>query len=47
MAQKFKDAFQKMAQNIPKGGGAGGAGGGKVQDAARELQRLHQPPRDH
>lgn len=28
MAQKFKDAFQKMAQNIPKGGGAGGAGGG-------------------
>ena len=28
MAQKFKDAFQKMAQNLPKGGGAGGGGGG-------------------
>lgn len=28
MAQKFKDAFQKMAQNIPKGGAGGGAGGG-------------------
>ena len=28
MAQKFKDAFQKMAQNIPKGGGGGAGGGG-------------------
>ncbi|KAL9180053.1 hypothetical protein ACHAXT_008023 [Thalassiosira profunda] len=28
MAQKFKDAFQKMAQNLPKGGGAGGGAGG-------------------
>jgi len=32
MAQKFKDAFQKMAQNIPKGG-AGGAGGGPGRGA--------------
>lgn len=28
MAQKLKDAFQKMAQNLPKGGGAGGGAGG-------------------
>jgi len=28
MAQKFKDAFQKMAQNIPKGGAGGGPGRG-------------------
>lgn len=33
MAQKFKDAFQKMAQNMPKGGGAGGAGGGPGRGA--------------
>lgn len=28
MAQKFKDAFQKMAQNLPKGGAGGGGGSG-------------------
>jgi prohibitin 2 len=35
MAQKFKDAFQKMAQNIPKGGGGvGGDGPGRGAGAA-------------
>jgi prohibitin 2 len=35
MAQKFKEAFQKMAQNIPKGGGgAGGPGRGAGAAAA-------------
>mmetsp|Transcript_832 Transcript_832/g.1725 ORF Transcript_832/g.1725 Transcript_832/m.1725 type:complete len:324 (+) Transcript_832:139-1110(+) len=34
MAQKFKDAFQKMAQNIPKGGGGGEGGPGRGAGAA-------------
>lgn len=38
MAQKFKDAFQKMAQNIPKGGGEGG-GPGRGAGAAKAASR--------
>jgi prohibitin 2 len=38
MAQKFKDAFQKMAQNMPKGGGAGG-GPGRGAGAAKAASR--------
>lgn len=37
MAQKFKEAFQKMAQNMPKGGGGGpnrGAGAAKAAGRA-------------
>lgn len=33
MAQKFKDAFQKMAQNMPKGGMPGGGGDGPSRGA--------------
>jgi len=43
MAQKFKDAFQKMAQNIPKGGGAGGEpgrGAGAAKAASRAAGSL-------
>lgn len=40
MAQKFKDAFQKMAQNIPRGGGgAGGGGPGRGAGAAKAASR--------
>jgi|EP01082_Thalassiosira_pseudonana_P001098 prohibitin 2 len=41
MAQQLKDAFQKMAQNIPKGapGGAGGGGGGGGRGAAAAAGR--------
>mmetsp|Transcript_20413 Transcript_20413/g.43780 ORF Transcript_20413/g.43780 Transcript_20413/m.43780 type:complete len:322 (+) Transcript_20413:164-1129(+) len=40
MAQKFKDAFQKMAQNIPKGGGGGAGGGpGRGAGAAKAASR--------
>ncbi|KAL7545419.1 hypothetical protein ACHAWF_008767 [Thalassiosira exigua] len=39
MAQKFKDAFQKLAQNIPKGGGGGAGGGGPGRGAAAAASR--------
>eukprot|EP00985_Skeletonema_marinoi_P010668 scaffold5000_cov191-Skeletonema_marinoi.AAC.4 len=40
MAQKFKDAFQKMAQNLPKGGAGGsGGGGGRGAGAAKAAGR--------
>mmetsp|Transcript_5875 Transcript_5875/g.10518 ORF Transcript_5875/g.10518 Transcript_5875/m.10518 type:complete len:322 (+) Transcript_5875:171-1136(+) len=39
MAQKFKDAFQKMAQNIPKGGGGEGGGPGRGAGAAKAASR--------
>jgi len=34
MAHKFREAFQKMAQNIPKGGGSFPGGGGRGSGAA-------------
>ncbi len=40
MAQKFKDAFQKMAQNIPKGGGEPGRGAGAAKAASRAAGSL-------
>lgn len=40
MAQKFKDAFQKMAQNIPKGGGGPGRGAGAAKAASRAAGSL-------
>jgi prohibitin 2 len=40
MAQKFRDAFQKMAQNIPKGAGGGGGGEpGRGAGAAKAASR--------
>lgn len=38
MANKFKEAFQKMAQNMPKGGG-GAPGGGRGSGAALAASR--------
>jgi len=40
MAQKFKDAFQKIAQNIPKGGGEPGRGAGAAKAASRAAGSL-------
>jgi prohibitin 2 len=41
MAQKFKEAFQKMAQNMPKGGGGGpNRGAGAAAAAARATGAL-------
>ncbi|KAL3762156.1 hypothetical protein ACHAW5_003186 [Stephanodiscus triporus] len=42
MSQKFKDAFQKIAQNIPKGGGGGepGRGAGAAKAASRAAGSL-------
>jgi prohibitin 2 len=40
MAQKFKEAFQKMAQNMPKGGGGPNRGAGAAAAAGRAAGAL-------
>jgi prohibitin 2 len=40
MSQKFKDAFQKIAQNMPKGGGEPGRGAGAAKAASRAAGSL-------